>query len=287
MIPVEILRQVRRLQLRARRAVNSLVAGEYHSAFKGSGLNFDEVREYIPGDDVRRIDWNVTARTGRPFLKRFVEERELTILLAVDLSASLAFGSTATTKRTIVAEIAALLAFAALQNGDRVGFLGFTSRIEAYRPPRRGSRHIVRCLRDILAAETHYPGTDLPEALREIHRIQRRRAVVFLLSDFQDDCSDSDLRRVAARHDLVAVRIVDPRELDWPNFGTIRVADPETGTVRFASSQSLQAATKQFQDRRTTFDLAARTAGIDVIDVTTAGGHFDAVIRFLRQRGRR
>ena len=207
MIPAEVLRQVRRVQIRARRAVQSLVGGEYHSAFKGSGLSFEDVREYQPGDDVRSIDWNVTARTGRPFLKRFVEERELTILLAVDLSGSLRFGSTATTKRTVAAELAALLAFAAIGNGDRVGLLQLsTDRIERYVPPRRGSRQAVRLLRDVLYLEPAGRGTDLAEALRELSRIQRRRAVVFyVISDFQGDGFEAAFRRAAGQHDLNAI----------------------------------------------------------------------------------
>ena len=288
MIPAEVLRQVRRVQVRARRAVQSLVGGEYHSAFKGSGLSFEDVRDYQPGDDVRRIDWNVTARTGRPFIKRYVEERELTLLLAVDLSGSLRFGSAANTKRTVAAEVAALLAFAAISNGDRVGLLGFTDRLERYVPPRKGNRHAVRLLRDVLYFEPERRGTDLGEALRELVRIQRRRAVVFFISDFQSRGFEGTFRRAAAKHDFIAVRIADARELDWPEIGFINVQDPETGQTLLLDSAALQREfVLQAQNERGDFEKLARSANADLIDLSTSGGHFDAVVEFLRRRERR
>ncbi len=288
MIPAEVLRQVRRVQIRARRAVQSLVGGEYHSAFKGSGLSFEDVREYQPGDDVRSIDWNVTARTGRPHLKRFVEERELTILLAVDLSASLRFGSTATTKRTVAAEMAALLAFAAIGNGDRVGLLAFTDRVERYVAPRRGSRQAVRLLRDVLYFEPAGRGTDIAEALRELVRIQRRRAVVFFISDFQGNGNETALRRAASLHDFIAIRIADPRELDWPSAGLVNVEDAETGQAMLVDSEKMRSEyTTKANESRSAFERLLRSTGADLIDVRTNGGHFDAMIEFLRRRERR
>lgn len=279
MIPVETLRQIRRIQIRANRAVQSLVGGEYHSAFKGSGLSFEDVRAYQPGDDVRRIDWNVTARSRQPFLKRFVEERELTILLAVDFSGSLRFGSTATTKRAIAAELAALIAFAAIANGDRVGLLGFTDHVERFVPPQRGSRHAVRLLRDVLHFEPEGQRTNLKASLDEIAKRQRRRAVVFLLSDFQDAGYEASFRRAAAKHDLIAIRLSDPLEANFPNVGLIRMEDPETGK-RFIVDASEIA-------RSESFASIARKAGADLIEARTAGGHFDALVDFLRRRERR
>jgi uncharacterized protein (DUF58 family) len=288
MIPAEVLRQVRRVQVRARRAVQSLIGGEYHSAFKGSGLSFEDVRDYQPGDDVRRIDWNVTARTGRPFIKRFVEERELTLLLVVDLSGSLRFGSTATTKRAVAAEVAALLAFAAISNGDRVGLLAFTDKLERYVPPRKGSRHAVRLLRDVLYFDPESRGTDLAEALRELVRIQHRRAVVFFVSDFQGDGFEGTFRRAASKHDVIAVRIIDPLERAWPEVGFVNVQDPETGRLMLLDSARLN---RDFalkaEAEHSTFEKLARSADADLIDLSTTGGHFDAVVEFLRRRERR
>src|SRR5438046_911790 len=178
MLPADVLRQVRRLHLRARRAVQTLLGGEYHSAFKGAGLSFDEVREYQPGDDVRGIDWNVTARTGTAFIKRYIEERELTIILAADLSASQRFGTQAQPKRAVTAELAALVAFCAVSNNDRVGLMGFTDRVEKYVPPNKGVRHVLRLLRDILFFEPEHKGTDIAVALDHLNKAQKRRAIV-------------------------------------------------------------------------------------------------------------
>src|SRR4051794_2676415 len=186
MLPREVLRQVRRLQLRARRVVESLFGGAYHSAFKGAGLAFDEVREYQPGDDVRAIDWNVTARMGAPFIKRYVEERELTVILAIDSSGSTQFGSLVQPKREVAAELAAVLAFSAISNNDRVGLVQFTDRIEQVLPPGKGTRHVLRLVRDVLFHEPTHKGTSLATALDHLNRVVRRRAIVFLFSDFLD-----------------------------------------------------------------------------------------------------
>src|SRR5687768_14890741 len=186
MLPADVMRQIRRLQLRAKRAVQTLLGGEYHSAFKGAGLSFEEVREYQPGDDVRGIDWNVTARMGTAFIKRYVEERELTLLLAADVSASQRFGTGQQPKRAVAAELAALIAFAAVGNNDRVGLLACSDRVERYVPPNKGTRHVLRLLRDILFFEPEHPGTNLSAALDHLNKVHRRRAIVFLLSDFLD-----------------------------------------------------------------------------------------------------
>ncbi|CAN5152059.1 DUF58 domain-containing protein [soil metagenome] len=290
MLPAELLRQVRRLQVKARRAVQSLAGGEYAAAFKGTGLAFEDVREYQAGDDVRRIDWNVTARTGRTVLKRFVEERELTLLLAVDLSASLDFGSSGNTKRTVAAELAALLAYAAMANRDRVGFLGFTDRIERHVKPSRGPRHTARILRDILQYEPQHGGTDLAEVLREISRVYRRRAVVFVLSDFAGEDYASSFRHAARQHDLIAIRIQDSFEQQWPNLGLVQLEDAETGTPLLIDTASMAFRTAyetQAAADNEAFTKLVRGSKAEMIDVRTDGGHLDALVEFFHRRQRR
>jgi uncharacterized protein (DUF58 family) len=290
MLPADVLRQVRRLQVRARRAVHGPLGGAYQSAFRGTGLSFEEVREYHPGDDVRRIDWNVTARAGHPFVKRYAEERELTVLLAIDLSASLRFGTGPRAKRQAAAEVAALLAVAAVGNGDRVGLAGFTATVERYVPPAKGTRHALRVLRDVLAFEPAGKGTDLAAALDFLTRVHRRRAVLFVVSDFLDAGFDRAFRRAARRHDLIAVRVADPRERDWPAAGLVQLEDAETGRQLLidAGDAGFRAAfAGRAADRRRAFDRLARSAGVDVIDADTGGGHADALVKFFRLRERR
>src|SRR3984893_3288077 len=203
----ELLRQIRRLQLRARRAVEDLLGGEYHSVFKGTGIAFEEVREYQPGDDIRTIDWNVTARMGHPFIKRFVEERELTVVLLVDCSASNQFGTRQQPKREVAAELAAILAFSAITNSDRVGLVAFTDRVERFVPPRKGTRHVLRLIRDVLFFQPAQRGTSLREGLDYVNRVLHRRAIIFLLSDFRDQGFERAFKRTGRRHDLIAVNI--------------------------------------------------------------------------------
>jgi uncharacterized protein (DUF58 family) len=290
MLPVEVTRQVRRLRLRARRAVQTLLGGEYVSAFKGAGLSFEEVREYQPGDDVRAIDWNVTARMGHPFVKRYAEDRELTIILMADLSASQRFGTGPVTKRAADAELAAVLAFAAVAHNDRVGLLGFTDTIERYVPPGKGPRHAMRVLRDVLFFEPHGTGTDLVAALDYLNKVHRRRAIVFLFSDFLAEGFEESFRRAASRHDLIAVRTVDPREEEWPAAGLVQLEDAETGRQvlidtrdrRFRAQFAARA-----KARWDAFTALARSAQVDLIEVDTGGRHFDALLRFFRLRDRR
>jgi uncharacterized protein (DUF58 family) len=287
MLPADVLRQVRRLQLKARRAVHGVLGGAYHSAFKGAGISFDEVREYHPGDDIRRIDWNVTARAGHPFVKRYVEERELTVLLAVDLSASQRFGTGPRAKRQVAAELAALLTVSAVGNGDRVGLAGFTNTVERYVPPAKGARHALRVLRDVLAFEPAGRGTDLGAALDFLGTVRRKRAVVFLFSDFLDAGFEPAFRRTARRHDLIAVRISDPRELEWPAAGLVQLEDAETGRQLLVDTgdPGFRAAfAARAAERRKAFDRLARSAGVDVIDADTGGDHADALVRFFRLR---
>ena len=300
MLPADVLRQVRRLHLRARRVVQTLLGGEYHSAFKGAGLSFEEVREYQPGDDVRTIDWNVTARSSQPFIKRFVEERELTMILAVDVSGSQRFGTGQFSKRAVAAELAALLALCAVSNNDRVGLIAFTDSVERFVPPNKGPRHVLRLLRDILAFEPQRSGTDLTVALDYLNKVQRRRAIVFLISDFLTS-STSDLlsptpsyrdafRRAARRHDLIAVRTSDPRECDWPAVGLVRLEDAETGRQLLVdtSSQAFRKAfTSRGQERMAALTRLTRGVQADLIETGTDGHHFDALLAFFRKRDRR
>jgi uncharacterized protein (DUF58 family) len=290
MLPREVIRQIRRLQLTARRAVEDLLGGEYHSVFKGAGLAFEEVRAYQPGDDIRAIDWNVTARMGHPFIKRFIEERELTVFLAVDCSGSLQFGTRAQQKREVAAELAAVLAFSAISNNDRVGLVQFTDRIERFLPPRKGTRHVLRLIRDVLFYQPEQRGTSLRVGLDFLNRVLHRRTIVFLLSDFLDRGFESAFKRTGRRHDLIAIRISDPREDDVPAVGLLELEDAETGerllldTNSTAVRQAFQAAAEQ---RRASLIQLARQARVDVIEVSTSGGHLDSLIRFFRLRERR
>ena len=291
MLPADVLRQVRRLHLRARRVVQTLLGGEYHSAFKGAGLSFEEVREYQPGDDVRTIDWNVTARSsGQAYIKRFVEERELTMILAVDVSASQCFGTRQLAKRAVAAELAALLALCAVSNNDRVGLIAFTDEVERFVPPNKGPRHVLRLLRDILAFEPQKRGTDLTVALDYLNKVQRRRAIVFLLSDFLTGGFDDAFRRSARKHDLIAVRTTDPREQEWPAVGLVRLEDAETGVqsaIDTSSRMFREGFASRSRERMAAFTKLARGAQADLIESGTDGNHFDALLGFFRKRDRR
>jgi uncharacterized protein (DUF58 family) len=290
MLPHEVIRQIRRLQLRARRAVEDLLGGEYHSVFKGTGIAFEEVREYLPGDDVRTIDWNVTARMGHPFIKRFVEERELTVALAVDCSGSQQFGTRLQQKREVAAELGAVLAFSAISNNDKVGLLQFTDRAEHFLPPAKGTRHVLRLIRDILFFQPRHRGTCLREGLDYLNRVLRRRAIVFLLSDFLDHDFERSLKRSGRRHDLIAIRITDPREAELPAVGLLEVEDAETGQRLLVDTRSAKVR-ETFADhaRRRTQALRQlmRSAQVDFIEVSTDGGHLDQLIHFFQMRERR
>jgi uncharacterized protein (DUF58 family) len=290
MLPVEILRQIRRLHLRARRAVEDLLGGEYHSVFKGTGLSFEEVREYQPGDDVRSIDWNVTARMGSPFIKRYVEERELTLLLLVDVSGSQDFGTHRQSKRSVAAELAALLSFAAIHNNDRVGLIAVSDQIEEFLPPRKGTKHALRLIRDILFHSPKHTGTSLICGLDYLQKVQHKRAIVFVISDFLDQGYERTLRLVAQRHDLILVRVTDSREMEIPPIGLMQLEDAETGrqmlvdTVSRPFQEMYQARMRQkVQELR----RLARGAALDLIEVSTDGSHLDALVRFFQQREKR
>src|SRR5690606_4141267 len=238
MIPSEVLRKVRQIEIRARGTVNSVLSGAYSSSFRGRGMEFAEVREYVPGDEIRTIDWNVTARQGHPFVKKFTEERELTVLLAVDASASGDFGSRSEMKGEIMATLSALLAFSAIQNNDRVGLLIFTSTVERFIPPQKGRKHVLRVIRELLYHRPREKGTDIAGAIAHANRLLRHRAVVFLVSDFIAPDFEKPLRLLQRRHDAVAIRVSDPRERELPDAGFLELEDPETGEVALLDTGS-------------------------------------------------
>jgi uncharacterized protein (DUF58 family) len=290
MLPREILRQVRRLQLKARRAVEDMLGGEYHSVFKGTGISFEEVRAYQPGDDVRSIDWNVTARMNQPFVKRYIEERERTVMLVVDTSGSLAYGTGRQPKREVAAELAAVLAFSAISNNDRVGLVQLSDHIEHFLPPRKGPRHVLRLIRDVLFFEPTRRGTALAEGLDYLNRVLRRKAIVFLFSDFLDRAYERALRRTARRHELIAIRLSDPREQELPAVGLVELEDAETGARLLVDTDSLELRDSYRAaglERTAELQRLMRSVGVDLIEASTDGSHLDALVRFFRLRERR
>lgn len=290
MLPREIIRQIRRLQLRARRAVEDILGGEYHSIFKGTGIAFEEVREYQPGDDIRAIDWNVTARMGHPFIKRFVEERELTVMLLVDCSGSHQFGTQLQQKREVAAELAAVIAFSAITNNDKVGLVQFTDRVERFVPPRKGTRHVLRLIRDVLFFQPQHRGTSIREGLDYLNRVLHRRTIVFMLSDFLDKDFEKSLKRTGRRHDLIAIRIADRREEELPAVGLLELEDAETGErmlLDTGSRQVREAFARSARARAASLRQLTRSANIDLVDVATDGTHLDALVRFFKLRERR
>jgi uncharacterized protein (DUF58 family) len=293
-VPAEVLRQVRRIELRTRRLVNSLFSGEYHSVFKGQGIEFAEVREYLPGDDVRTIDWNVTARLGQPYVKKFVEERELTVLLAVDLSGSQHWGTRVRLKSDLVAEVAATLAMSAIRNQDRVGLAIFTDRIETFVPPRKGRRHALRIIRDLLAFTPAGKGTDVAGALEYVTRALSSHSIVFLFSDFQLgdgwDRLERSLSAATFRHDVVAITITDPGDAQLPDIGLLQLADPETGEL-VAVDTSRRVVREHFaglvdeESRRR--GRLFRRLGVDEIELRTDTPYAAPLLGFFRRRERR
>ena len=286
----EILRQVRRIQLRTRKAVTDMVAGGFASVFRGSGMEFEEVREYVPGDDVRAIDWNVTARTGRPYIKKFVEEREQTIMLAHDLSASTRLGSAARNVRQTAAELAAILAFSAINSGDRAGYLGFSDQVELELPPRSGTRQAFRITREALYRDSDDKGTSLAEACEHLARVLKRRAYVFLLSDFLDEGYEDQLGLLARKHDVVALRLVDRLHDALPAVGLIRWRDPETGRqllVDSGAARVRQALAERGRARRALLEDGLRSHGVDLVDIPVGGPVVDPLVAYLHRRERR
>jgi uncharacterized protein (DUF58 family) len=293
-----IMSGMRQLEIRTRRLVNDSLAGTYHSVFKGRGMDFDEVREYSPGDEVRTIDWNVTARAGRTFVKKFTEERELTIFLLVDISASGNFGSGALSKRDLAAELASVLAFSAIRNSDKVGLLLYTDRVERYLPPKKGRRHVLRVVRDILYHAPESTGTDVVKALDVVNRVLHRRAIVFLISDFESPkdpvAARAELRRAMRRtnrrHDLIAVHVEDPREKELPNVGIVALEDAESGEIveiDTASAAVRRRFSEQSAQRSRQLASDLRAEGIDTLQLQTDAPYLPALQRFFKVRERR
>jgi uncharacterized protein (DUF58 family) len=291
MIPREVLKKVRRIQIRTRHRVSDVFAGQYHSVFKGQGMEFHEVRAYVPGDDVRAIDWNVTARVGHPFVKKYIEERERTLMLLVDISASHQFGSTPQLKKDLAAELAAVLAFSATSNNDRVGLILFTDEVEHYLPPRKGLSHVLRLIRDVLYFEPRRTGTRLNPALDFLNRVATRRAVCFLISDFIfDPPPDRTLTLTARHHDLIGLLVGDKRERAWPGAGLIEWEDAETGTRHLIDTSDRRTrrrlAALQAERRHTTL-ARLRKSGVDTVEVYAGEEYERALMRFFRIREQR
>lgn len=286
----ELLAKIKGIQIHARHLVNDVFAGHYESAFKGRGMAFEEVREYQPGDDVRTIDWNVTARTNRPFIKLYRDERELTVIFLVDVSASAYFGTVTKFKNEVAAEIAALLAYAALRNNDKVGLIIFSDRVEHYLPPKKGKGHIWRVIREILTYKSESKKTNFDAPLNFLNQVINRRAVAFLLSDFQGSGFELKLRSTAQHHDLIAMSISDPKELALPNVGFIEFEDAETGEYVLVDTRQKKVlkefstdAEKDLLERKKFF----RSSGINYIEFLTSEPYIDPIVKFFRMRKKR
>jgi len=293
MIPKEVLKKVRQIEIRTNREVTDVLGGQYHSVFKGRGMEFEEVREYLPGDEVRSIDWNVTARFGHPFIKKFKEERELTVMLVVDVSASGQFGSVRQTKNELAAELAAVLAFSAIRNNDKVGLIMFTDQIEKYVPPKKGRGHVLRVIREILAFQPKGRGTNLEQALDYLSHVQTRRAVTFVLSDFQvndEELVRKKLRVASKRHDVVALSLRDPREDELPAVGLVELRDAETGERALVDTFDRKVREEFALKSRLRIEALRRllrTASVDHVEIRCETDYMLPLIKFFSMRERR
>jgi uncharacterized protein (DUF58 family) len=286
----ELLKQVRQIEIRTKGLVNQVFSGEYHSVFKGRGMEFSEVREYQFGDDIRNIDWNVTARFGHPFIKIFEEERELTVVLLVDLSGSLIFGTVEKTKQQVAAELSAILAFSALKNHDKVGLILFTDKIEKFVPPRKGRSHVLRIIREVLSFEPEGKSTNLRTALEYMNSTIKKRSIVFLLSDFMDSGYEKILRIIGKKHDLIGVVLNDKRESEIPKMGLVKFTDAETGEERWVDTSStkvqkrLREVRKKMMENRKSLFISSR---LDSIEVQTGDDYVKPLVQFFRLREKR
>lgn len=289
-IPRELLKKVKRIEISTRSVVNEVFSGEYHSVFKGRGMEFAEVREYQPGDDIRTIDWNVSARSGHPYVKIFEEERELTVMLLVDVSSSGNFGTTEQLKREVAAELSAVLAFSAIKNNDKVGLIIFSDRIEKFIPPRKGRKHVLRVIREILFYKPQEATTDLNIALEYLSRVIKRRSTAFLISDFLTEGYEKALQVANKKHDLIAITITDPREVTLPDAGMIDLEDAETGETVLVDTGSADLRRRFFdeamQERNKKTDFF-KSIGVDHIDILTDRSYVQPITRFFRMRARR
>ena len=290
MLPREIMKKVRHIEIYTRRIVNDIMAGRYHSVFRGRGIELSEVRPYIPGDEIRTIDWNVTARMGEPYVKLFAEERELTIMLMVDLSGSGDFGSRVQLKRELASELSAILAFSAIKNNDKVGLIIFTDRIEKFLPPKKGTRHILRLIREVLYFDPEGRGTDLALPLDYLARVMTRRTVAFLISDYAARGYEKAMRIVSKKHDLIAVTITDPIEKDLPSVGMIRLRDAETGETMLLDTSSADVRWRYMRNARAIADERDglfRSAGVDAIHLRNDQPYVSDLLKFFRMRAMR
>ena len=290
MDPKEILKKIRRLELRTRRLVSSTFAGQYHSVFKGRGMNFEEVREYAPGDEIRSIDWNVTARMNTPYVKKFTEEREMTVMLVVDVSASGTFGSVELSKRELAAEVASILAFSAINNNDKVGLLLFTDEVELFIPPKKGRLHTLRLIREMLYFQPKGRGTNLAGALDYLNRVITRRAVVFMISDFITPNFEKALTVSSRRHDVVAMPVSDPGESKLPDVGIITFEDAETGEqidINTGSRAVRRGLADLEESRRKALNKLFRSRRVDMVPLSTTEDYLIALRVFFEQRERR
>ncbi len=290
MIPAEVLKSVRRIEIKTKSIIDSMMGGEYRTVFKGNGMEFAEVRHYEPGDDIRSIDWNVTARTGEPFIKRNMEERELTVMLVIDVSGSGDFGSTNQMKSEMIAELGALLAFSAIRNNDQVGMLLFTDQVEKFIPPKKGRNHVLHLIRELLYFEPKSRGTDIEAALSHLNRIQRKKSVSFLISDFRDTGFERPLTITARRHDLIAISTDDPRESVLPKIGLMELYDQECGETVLVDTNNKkfreafeQKEFERYEKREELF----KKARIDFLSISTASGYVEPLIQFFRKREKR
>ena len=290
MIPKELIKKIRRIEIRTKKLVNDVFSGEYHSIFKGRGMEFVEVREYQPGDDIRIIDWNVTARYGFPFVKKFKEERELTVMLLVDASSSGQFGTFDKMKEEIAAEICALLAFSAIKNNDKVGMIVFTDKIEKYIPPKKGRSHVLRLIRDILYFEPENKKTDIALALDYLGKVIKRRSVVFLISDFLGGDFEKSLRIANKKHDLIAIKITDPREMELPDIGFLELEDAETGELILIDTKDKKVRSsfaENFRKNRNYLDKNFKSIDLDNVWIFTNQPYTDPLMRFFQMRERK
>ena len=290
MIPSKIIKKVKQIEIKTRGLVNELFGGEYHSIFKGKGMTFSEVREYQSGDDIRLIDWNVTARTTTPFVKNFEEERELTVYLMVDISASGEFGSGSQLKRELGTEIAAVLGFSAIKNNDKVGLILFSDSIEKFIFPKKGKSHVLRVIRELLYTNPKNTGTSIGNSLDYLLKVAKRKSVVFIISDFLDSGYNSSLKIVSKKHDLIAIQLYDPAEYKFPNIGLAKVEDPETGEMFWIDTTSKRAM-KELQDdirlKQSKFSKNAKVIGFDLIPVSTDEDFVDPLMSFFKKREKR
>ncbi|MFH1996923.1 MAG: DUF58 domain-containing protein [Candidatus Omnitrophota bacterium] len=290
MIPTNIIQKIRHIQITTSRIVTDLFAGQYESVFKGRGMEFDEVREYAPGDEIRSIDWNVTARTGNPYVKKFVEERQLTVMVLLDASGSCNFGSAKRLKSELAAELSAVLAFCTLQNNDRVGLIVFTDKVEKFVPPNKGMRHVLRVIREALYFKPKGKKTDIHGALEYLNRVVKHRAVVFIVSDFFAEGFKRPLAAANNRHDVIAVTITDPRERELPAAGIVEIADAETLQKRGIDTSSRKLRSRYAENARRLLEGRTRlfqSIGVDHIDIQTNEPYVKPLIKFFKMRRRR